>query len=95
MAKKELKAVGVAARKAERERKAKVLELKAKGELIPVDLLHPICDPEKNPTPQEKEGLLPPPALIQALQQAQANAYQPPIDPQTRYSKMEKMWSYD
>ena len=57
---------GVDARRAERERKAKVKELQAKGQPVPQDLLIPIVrDPEKNPTPEELEALKHP-SIIQS-----------------------------
>ena len=56
---------GVDARRAERERKAKVKELQAKGQPVPQDLLIPIRDPEKNPTPEELEALKHP-SIIQS-----------------------------
>jgi hypothetical protein len=58
---------GIEARKSERERKKLLLELTAKEEFIPLELLVPICDPEKDPTPADLESLQPHPSLVQAL----------------------------
>jgi hypothetical protein len=66
---------GIEARKAERERKRVLLELTAKEQFIPLELLVPIHDPEKNPTLADLESLQPYPSLVQALQELQ------PIDP--------------
>jgi hypothetical protein len=81
-AKNNLKARGVLARRAEKERRAQVLKLELQGEFIPIKLLDPIRDPKKDPTPQEQEDLLPPPALVQNLQEAYGDDYPPllPID---------------
>jgi len=68
---------GVDARKAERMRKNKILHLQKAGELIPIDLMDPIRDPEKEPTPEELLALEPHPSLVQALQDLQPL----PIDP--------------
>jgi hypothetical protein len=48
---------GIDAQQAKHEQKAKVKELQVKGEPVPENLLIPICDPEKNPTPEELEAL--------------------------------------
>ena len=76
-AKKALKQRGVEARKAERARKKTILEMNTRGEFLPLELLTPIRDPEKNPTPEELEALQPHPSLTQALYELR-----PPIDPQ-------------
>jgi hypothetical protein len=68
---------GVEARKAERERKRVLLELTAEEQFIPLELLVPIHDPEKNPTLADLESLQPHPSLVQALQELQPI----PIDP--------------
>ena len=68
---------GVDARKAERMRKNKILHLQKAGEFIPIDLMDPIRDPEKEPTPAELLALEPHPSLVQALQDLQPL----PIDP--------------
>ena len=65
---------GIEARKSERERKKLLLELTAKEEFIPLELLVPIRDPEKNPTLAELESLKPHPSLVQALQELQPSA---------------------
>jgi hypothetical protein len=54
-----------------------VVQLRAGGEFIHVDLLDPIRDPEKDPTLEELESLKPHPSLTQALE-----ALRPQIDPQ-------------
>ena len=58
---------GVDARRAERQRKARVKELQAIGESIPEELLILIRDPTKNPTPEELEALQPHPSLSQMI----------------------------
>ena len=58
---------GIEARKSERERKKLLLELTAKEEFIPLELLVPIHDPEKDPTPADLEPLQLHPSLLQAL----------------------------
>jgi hypothetical protein len=63
-AKNELHRKGVDARKAERERKKKIQALQSAREPVPEDLLIPIRDPEKDPTPEELESLKLHPALI-------------------------------
>ena len=68
---------GVDARKAERMRKNKILHLQKAGEFIPIDLMDPIRDSEKEPTPEELLALEPHPSLVQALQDLQPL----PIDP--------------
>ncbi|RPA97626.1 hypothetical protein L873DRAFT_1844659 [Choiromyces venosus 120613-1] len=58
---------GIDARKAEKERKKQVKIIQSQGQTIPAALLIPILDPEKNPTPDDLESLLPPPDLLQVL----------------------------
>lgn len=58
---------GVLARKAEKERKKQVQNIQAQGGIIPSELLVPIPDPEKNPTPAHLEALQAPSDLLQAL----------------------------
>ena len=71
--KNELHIAGVQARKDERLR---LIKLRAIGEglIVGVDilpeLLHPIRDPEKQPTPEDLEKLLPNPSLQEALDTA-------------------------
>ena len=74
-AKRALNRQGINARKLERERRKIVADLSARNEFIEVDLLDPIRDPEKDPTPGELETLKPHPSLVQALE-----ALQPPIN---------------
>ena len=62
-----LKAHGIHARKEEKERKKHVQNLQTQGVAIPSEWLIPILDPERNPTPEDLESLLPPPDLLQAL----------------------------
>jgi hypothetical protein len=45
--------------------------LTAKEQFIPLELLVPIHDPEKDPTPANLESLQPHPSLLQALQELQ------------------------
>ena len=58
---------GIEARKSKREYKKLLLELIAKEEFIPLELLVPIHDPEKDPTLVDLELLQLYPSLIQAL----------------------------
>jgi hypothetical protein len=55
---------GIEARKSERERKKLLLELTAKEEFIPLELLVPIYDPEKDPTLADLESLQPHLSLV-------------------------------
>ncbi|RPA91770.1 hypothetical protein L873DRAFT_1794675 [Choiromyces venosus 120613-1] len=61
---------GIDAWKAEKECKKQVKIIQSQGQTIPADLLIPILDPEKNPTPDDLESLLPPPDLLQLLDSA-------------------------
>jgi hypothetical protein len=45
--------------------------LTANEEFLPLELLVPIRDPEKDPTPADLESLQPHPSLLQALQELQ------------------------
>jgi len=72
---------GVDARRAERERKKRVTEMKAKGEFIPIKMYEFIRDPEKNPMSEELESLKPHPSLIQTLEALQPNQENTAIDP--------------
>ncbi|RPA90055.1 hypothetical protein L873DRAFT_1795730 [Choiromyces venosus 120613-1] len=58
---------GIDAWKAEKEHKKQVKIIQSQGQTIPAALLIPILDPEKNPTPDDLESLLPPPDLLQVL----------------------------
>jgi hypothetical protein len=58
---------GIEARKAERERRKVLLELTDNEEFLPLELLVPIRDPEKDPTLANLESLQPHPSLLQAL----------------------------
>ena len=58
---------GVDARKAERERKNQVQNILTQGGIPQSELLIPITDPEKNPSPEDLESLQTPPDLLQAL----------------------------
>ena len=60
-----LYARGVAARKQERERKAKVRALEAAGQLVPAEIMVPIRDPEKDPSAEDLESLEPHPSIAQ------------------------------
>jgi len=57
----------ISARKAEKQRKQLVKEMQSKGEIIPAEMLIPIPDPEKHPSPEDLESLQPPLDLLQAL----------------------------
>jgi hypothetical protein len=76
-AKKALHRRGIDARKAERDRKKAIAEFNE--EFIPIELLTPICDPSKDPTPEDLESLKPHPCLVQALEALRPTI---PIDPQ-------------
>ena len=76
-AKRSLNRRGIEARRLERERRQLIVELRARGEYIHMDLFDPIQDPEKDPTPEDLELLKPHPSLIQALENLC-----PLIDPQ-------------
>jgi len=41
--------------------------VQSKGEIIPAEMLIPIPDPEKHPSPEDLESLQSPPDLLQAL----------------------------
>ncbi|RPA92625.1 hypothetical protein L873DRAFT_1794109 [Choiromyces venosus 120613-1] len=58
---------GIDAWKAEKECKKQVKIIQSQGRTIPAALLIPILDPEKNPTLDDLESLLPPPDLLQVL----------------------------
>jgi len=58
---------GVDSRKEEKERKKEVQIILGQGEILPSELMIPITDPKKNPTPEDLESLQPPPDLLQAL----------------------------
>ena len=73
-ARKALNCRGIDARKAEQERRKAIAEFNE--EFIPIELLIPIYDPEKDPTPEDLESLKPHPSLVQALE-----ALLPPIVP--------------
>src|SRR5450432_3808827 len=79
-AKKALNRRGIDAQKAERERKKAIMKLQAKNEAIPLDLLFPIRDPEKEPTLDELESLKPHPSLVQALEAIRPTV---PIEPRS------------
>ena len=68
---------GIEARKSERERRKILLELTAREEFIPLELLVPIRDPEKDSTPADLESLQPHPSLVQALQELQPSSIDP------------------
>ena len=73
---KELNARGVLARKEEKIRKKTHADLLSRGEFLPIGIEIPIRDPEKNPTKEEQEALLPHISLIEKL-----NELRPPILP--------------
>ncbi|RPA89116.1 hypothetical protein L873DRAFT_1894386 [Choiromyces venosus 120613-1] len=58
---------GIDARKTEKECKKQVKIIQSQGQTIPAALLITILDPEKNPTSDDLESLLPPPDLLQVL----------------------------
>jgi hypothetical protein len=68
---------GIEARKSEREYKRLLLELTAKEEFIPLELLVPIYNLEKDPTLADLELLKPNPSLVQALQKLQPSSIDP------------------
>jgi len=70
---------GIDARRAERQRKKRVAEMKARGEAIPIEMNEVIRDPEKTPTEEDLESLKPHPSLVEALKALQGDT---PIDPQ-------------
>jgi hypothetical protein len=70
---------GIDARRAERQRKKRVAEMKARGEAIPIEMNEVIRDPEKPPTEEDLESLKPHPSLVEALKALQGDT---PIDPQ-------------
>ena len=78
-AQKALNRRGIEARRAEKARKKRIEEIKAKGEIIPIKMNEVIRDPEKNPTSEDLESLKPHPSLIQALEALEENVA---IDPQ-------------
>lgn len=66
-AKKVLLEKGVLARRTNRENKKRIAELRVEGAFVPIELYDILREPDKNPTDTEKETLLPPPDLQQAL----------------------------
>ncbi len=76
-----LKARGAAARREEKARKATVDGLLKNGELVPLHLLTPIREPDKDPTDEERDNLLPHPSLTQALNALLPPREDIPIDP--------------
>jgi len=76
-----LKTRGAAARREEKARKATVAQLLANGDLVPFHLLDPIREPDKNPTEEERESLIPHLSLIQALNELLPSGEDIPIDP--------------
>jgi len=75
---------GIAARKAEKERKKQVKIIQAEGGIVPVELLVVIPDPEKHPSPEDLESLEAPPDLLQVLLMLQPRSAEitSAIDPQ-------------
>ena len=75
---------GIAARKAEKERKKQVKIIQTKGGIVPVELLVVITDPEKHPSPEDLESLDAPPDLLQVLLMLQPRSAEitSAIDPQ-------------
>jgi len=75
---------GIAARKAEKERKKQVKLIQAEGGIGPVELLVVIPDPEKHPSPEDLESLQAPPDLLQVLLMLQPRSAEitSTIDPQ-------------
>ena len=76
-----LKARGAAARREEKARKATVDRLLKNGELVPLHLLTPIREPDKDPTDEERDNLLLHPSLTQALNALLPPGEDIPIDP--------------
>lgn len=73
-AKKELKDVGIQARKDERARTDKLKEIYARGDLLLLELLCPIREPNKNPIVIEQARLLEDfyPELVQQIKELKA-----------------------
>ena len=66
-AKASLNCRGIAACKAEKERKKQVKIIQAEGGIVPVEHLVVIPDPEKHSSPEDLESLEAPPDLLQVL----------------------------
>jgi hypothetical protein len=79
---KSLKERGIEARKQERARKEQIRDLNARGDLIPVQLMAPIREPDKNPTPYEQATMTAEayPHLVLVIQQIKSGACDMPID---------------
>ncbi|RPA88694.1 hypothetical protein L873DRAFT_886547 [Choiromyces venosus 120613-1] len=69
---------GIDARKAEKERKKQVLNIQTHSGIVPPELLIPITNPEKNPTPHDLEALQLPPDLLQALLMLEPTSFNTP-----------------
>ncbi|RPA94209.1 hypothetical protein L873DRAFT_1793115 [Choiromyces venosus 120613-1] len=58
---------GINTCKAERERKKQVKAIKVRVEIVPAEMLVAICDPERDPSPENLESLQVHPDILQAL----------------------------
>ena len=68
-AKKDQKDAGIRARKINKSRRDQIRELEASHQAIPPDLYIVEREPDKNPTSNELDDLLPHPSLVQAVQE--------------------------
>ncbi|RPB02711.1 hypothetical protein L873DRAFT_1841602 [Choiromyces venosus 120613-1] len=66
-AKSSLNCHGITARKAEKVRKQQVKAIQIRGEIVPVEMLVTIPNPERDPSSEDLESLQAPPDLLQAL----------------------------
>jgi hypothetical protein len=62
-----LNAIGVVARRQEKERKDRIKALQAAGQPVPLELTIPIQDPEKDPSPKDLESFEPHPSIAQLV----------------------------